>query len=108
MFVPGDAFYPLDLFYRSELSIMKEIRTTVKSDLHNLGEVISGKQVLSLEYEEKLKCLANNVVPKQWLEQTFPTGMNKTCYCFSLLYANLIYIIYTHNVKPHLLHKNMR
>jgi hypothetical protein len=71
-----DAFYPMDLFYNSEISALQQTLSHVEVEVANLKQVAQGQLSASARSLASICQLSHNLVPLSWLTHSFPVRIS--------------------------------
>ena len=69
-----DGFYPLEIFFHSEVGLLHELVEKVKRDVTFLLKVVQGEVESSALCQELLVTVSKQQIPTSWLAQAFPTS----------------------------------
>lgn len=71
-----DAFYPLELFFHSEVQLLEELVLRLRAEVAFLLQVVQGEIPGSPLSQELLKTISKQQIPLSWQDGSFPSSSN--------------------------------
>lgn len=71
-----DAFYPLELFFHSEVGLLQDLVERLRCDVGFLLQVVQGEVPGSPYSQQLLKTISKQQIPAPWQDQSFPSSCN--------------------------------